>query len=318
MEIPSEKVALAQKMIITKCNIAGKFVVTATQMLESMCGNPLPTRAEMTDVANAVFDGTDAVMLSGETANGAFPDVAVSTMAAIVANAELGCDYYSQYLFLRQWNFHGVPGMSAQEATLATAAQSAIEFSEDLDGNGVIDAEEGALVVVITRDGSAANLVSKYRPCGPVIVVSDSEDVLRGTMSRFAQIPVKVDSLDGQGKDVSDDLISLGVKHATENGWMVEGKHVVAVSGINTASADEQGLVRFVRGLETHRPAEIYSNPTQLNYIKSLITTAIDQKMLSSKELPHQRSTKIVCTMGPKCWDEEPLGKLLDAGMNIA
>ncbi|KAJ1479371.1 Pyruvate/Phosphoenolpyruvate kinase-like domain-containing protein [Baffinella frigidus] len=137
MEIPSERVPLAQKMMISKCNIAGKFVITATQMLESMCNitgkfvitamlesmckNPLPTRAEMTDVANAVFDGTDAVMLSGETANGAFPDTAVAIMSAIVANAEKGINRDELYNFTRNWT---PKPMSFRETITSSACQS--------------------------------------------------------------------------------------------------------------------------------------------------------------------------------------------------
>ena len=101
MEVPAEKIALCQKMIIEKCNRMGKIVITATQMLESMIENPLPTRAEMTDVANAVIDGTHAVMLSGETANGKFPDTAVRTMAAIAENAELAVDAAYQFDHIR-------------------------------------------------------------------------------------------------------------------------------------------------------------------------------------------------------------------------
>jgi pyruvate kinase len=121
MEIPSEKVALAQKLLITKCTVAGKFVITATQMLESMITNPLPTRAEMTDVANAVFDGTDAVMLSGETANGEFPKVAVSTMAAIVTNAEHAQNNLSLFNFIRN---HTAKPMVDIEAICSSAVQT--------------------------------------------------------------------------------------------------------------------------------------------------------------------------------------------------
>ena len=187
MEIPSEKVALAQKMMITKCNIAGKFCICATQMLESMCDNPLPTRAEMTDVANAVFDGVDATMLSGETANGAFPEMAVSTMAAIATNAELGVDYWAQYQFLHRSNAY-THKVGSLEASLAQIAFSAVCFSADKDGDGVIDATEGTAIVLLDETGKAADLVTKYRPAVPGVRVHHVQ-----VRPRAHQHPVRAD-----------------------------------------------------------------------------------------------------------------------------
>lgn len=112
-------------MLITKCNIAGKFVVTATQMLESMTHNPNPTRAEMTDVANAILDGTDAVMLSGETANGVFPIIAVSTMASICRNAEQIVKSSHIYDYLR--NSTPKP-MSDAEAIASSAVMASLDI----------------------------------------------------------------------------------------------------------------------------------------------------------------------------------------------
>ena len=163
MEIPVEKVPLAQKMMITKANIAGKFIITATQMLESMITNPRPTRAEMTDVANAVLDGTDAVMLSGETANGDFPEEAVSTMAAICKNAEEMVDAAKRYDFIR--NQTPKP-MSGSEAVCSGAVQTA------MDSNA-------KAIVIVTASGRAPGLVSKYRPPMPVIIVTPDEQLVR-------------------------------------------------------------------------------------------------------------------------------------------
>jgi pyruvate kinase len=179
MEIPSQKVALAQKMLITKANVAGRFAICATQMLESMCDNPLPTRAEMTDVANAVFDGADATMLSGETANGAFPAKAVSTMAAINANAELAKTSSASISFLR--DFTQRP-FTTIESAAASAAMGAVDCAAEL-------------IVVISGNGTAAKAMSKYRPPCPILVVTADAATARQTGAYFGQYAMKVDDL---------------------------------------------------------------------------------------------------------------------------
>ncbi|KAG0467446.1 hypothetical protein HPP92_018412 [Vanilla planifolia] len=159
MEIPIEKIFYAQKVLIYKCNIQGKPVVTATQMLESMVKSPRPTRAEATDVANAVLDGTDCVMLSGETAAGAYPELAVQTMAKICLEAEASMDHESVF----QCVADATPGPLSPLESLAASAVQTAHFSK------------AALIVVLTRGGSTARLVAKYRPAMPIlsIVVPD-------------------------------------------------------------------------------------------------------------------------------------------------
>lgn len=156
MEIPTEKIFLAQKMMIYKCNTAGKPVVTATQMLESMIKSPRPTRAEATDVANAVLDGTDCVMLSGETANGSYPEIAVKIMSRICQEAEASLDYTSLFKELMK----NVPmPMSPLESLASSAVRTANKV-------------RAALIVVLTRGGSTAKLVAKYRPSVPILSVA--------------------------------------------------------------------------------------------------------------------------------------------------
>lgn len=155
MEIPIEKIFLAQKVMIHKCNIQGKPVVTATQMLESMIKSPRPTRAEATDVANAVIDGTDCVMLSGETAAGAYPEIAVQTMAKICMEAENSLNYHE--VFKRTMENAPVP-MSPLESLACAAVQTA-------------SSSKAALIIVLTRGGTTAKLVSKYRPSMPILSV---------------------------------------------------------------------------------------------------------------------------------------------------
>jgi pyruvate kinase len=222
MEIPSWKVALAQKMMITKANIAGKFIVTATQMLESMIGNPLPTRAEMTDVANACFDGTDAVMLSGETANGKFPDTAVRTMAAIVSNAENSNGYVTVQCFLRD---HSSKPFSRLEAFGATVAAA------------IGDCGAG-LVVVLSKGGAAARMVSKYRAHVPQVVVTPRESVANQSCVVFGQYALHAPEY----TDV-EALIQAAKQHALAEGIWDGASSVIVLHGKLEPSADTQPVI---------------------------------------------------------------------------
>jgi len=225
MEIPSEKVALAQKMIITKCNVAGTFVITATQMLESMCSNPLPTRAEMTDVANAVFDGTDCVMLSGETANGAFPDGAVKTMANITKNAELVNNYYATYSFIR--DFTPKP-FKPEESIASSSAKACIDC-------------KACMCIVITTDGEGSRLVTKYRPPIPVVVVTPTAAVAKHCNGHFGQYPCLMEDASCIISSTSfkaGGAVERGIKTGKDLGFVPEGGGDVVV-----VAEDDQGRI---------------------------------------------------------------------------
>eukprot|EP00960_Hanusia_phi_P009241 266800-Hanusia_phi.AAC.1 len=230
-------------------------------------------------------------------------------MASIVANAELGIDYYSQYGFIKQINFLSLTGMSIDESILASVSKSAIEFSEDLDGNGVIDSDEVAVVIVFTHSGRSADLISKYRPSGPVLVVSDKDEVIKKTNCRFGQHGYKIESLENGSltlkekfKQAFDDVIQRGYR----DGFIVPEKHVLAVSGVQELSADVNSCVSYVKPQSEKRNPLLYLNPGKLGFIQSLVTTRIHKDLLV-KTAQNRRATKIVCTMGPACWSEEAI-----------
>jgi pyruvate kinase len=177
IEIPVEKVFIAQKMMISKCNIVGKPVICATQMLESMTFNPRPTRAEVSDVANAVLDGSDCVMLSGETAKGSYPNESVSTMANICMEAEAAFNHTQHYRQILEIH----PDVLQAADTLASSAVNAA-FSREL-----------AAIVVFSVSGRTARLVSKYRPNCPIICVTTDPTTARQAHLARGVFPVLVE-----------------------------------------------------------------------------------------------------------------------------
>ena len=166
MEIPPEKVFLAQKYMIREANIAGKPVITATQMLESMISNPRPTRAECSDVANAVLDGTDCVMLSGETANGTFPEAAVSIMARTCVEAERAINFDALYQAVRNSTLSRYGHLSTSESIASSAVKTAVDIN-------------AKAIIVASETGATARQIAKFRPQMPVVVLTGSASTAR-------------------------------------------------------------------------------------------------------------------------------------------
>ncbi|WP_035300630.1 pyruvate kinase [Brevibacillus thermoruber] len=222
VEIPAEEVPLVQKKLIKKCNELGKPVITATQMLDSMQRNPRPTRAEASDVANAIFDGTDAIMLSGETAAGKYPVESVETMNRIALRAEQELNYreilYNQAL--------------QKQVTITDAISQAV-------ANAALDLDAAA-VITATESGHTARMVSKYRPKAPIVAVTPHADVVRRLALVNGVYPVL-----GPMANTTDEMLEMSVQQALEAGYVRHGDLVVITAGVPVREVGTTNLMKI-------------------------------------------------------------------------
>lgn len=209
VEIPGEEVPVIQKMIIKKMCKAGKQVITATQMLDSMMKNPRPTRAEISDVANAIFDGSGAIMLSGETAAGKYPVEAVTMMSKIAERTEKAIDYKKRFRVMDSKE-HATVREAISHATVMTA--------HDLDAEAIVS---------VTMSGSTARRVSKYRPDSPILGCSSNDQVLRQLNLAWGVIPVKIEA-----KEDTFELFNHAIEEGKKAGHLEDGNIAVITAGI--------------------------------------------------------------------------------------
>ena len=221
VEIPTEEVPIAQKMLIKKCNALGKPVITATQMLDSMQRNPRPTRAEAGDVANAIFDGTDAVMLSGETAAGDYPVEAVTTMATIAIRTE-----------------EAIVGQDA----FALKAYSNTDMAEAI-GQSVGHTARNLniqTIVAATESGHTARMISKYRPKSHIVAVTFSERQRRGLALSWGVYPFVTEK-----PDSTDEMMELAAKVAKEEKFAKEGDLIIITAGVPVGERGTTNLMKI-------------------------------------------------------------------------
>lgn len=221
VEIPAEDVPLVQKELIKKCNIVGKPVITATQMLDSMQRNPRPTRAEASDVANAIFDGTDAIMLSGETAAGLYPIESVQTMGNIALKTESALQH-KNILNERSKNV----SMTITEAISQSVTHTAMNLDVDT-------------IITPTESGHTARMISKYRPKATILAVTFDERV-----NRQLALVWGVHAVMGQETDSTDAMLDVAIERGLASGICKHGSRVIITAGVPVGESGTTNLMK--------------------------------------------------------------------------
>ena len=206
--------------------MAGKIVVTATQMLESMITNPRPTRAEITDVANAIYDGTSAIMLSGETAAGKFPVDAVKTMSTIAETTEQNIDYRGR-LHRSEENYD--KNMNITNAISHATVTTAYDVN-------------AKAIVTVTKSGTTARNISKFRPACPIISGTTDERVLRQLSLSWGVTPMRIEE-----KNNSDELFEHAIQKSIENDYVETGDTVVITAGIPLGKSGTTNMLKVAK-----------------------------------------------------------------------
>ncbi len=220
VEIPFEELPAIQKKLITKCRLLGKRVITATEMLESMIQNPRPTRAEISDIANAVYDGTSAIMLSGETAAGKYPILAVKTMSQIAKSTEENIHYNKRFL-TREFKIKN---------TVDAISHATCGMAIDLDAKAI---------VVCSLSGSTARMVSRFRPSVPIIGITTSEKTWRKLALSWGVVPTMSENFNS-----TDVLFYSAAKITKDTLHLSKGDKIVLTGGVTNGQTGNTDLIK--------------------------------------------------------------------------